>query len=178
MTYIPSLEEVTEATAKANEINFLYWYHQNLFTWNWWILLGLLFIPWVVFYFLADRSKIHQLFHVGAFIGIIALLLDAIGNELRLWVYPTKLLFLTPKAYPFDLSVLPVIYMMMYQYAPTTKKFLFTCLVVSFGLAFIGEPLSIWLCLYEMIKWSHFYSFPIYFALGVASKWLVDKVRT
>jgi hypothetical protein len=178
MAYIPTLNEVVKASEKSSELHLLYWYHQSLFTWNWWLLLALLIIPWIIFYFLADRSKLHHLLHVGAFIGIVAICLDSIGNELCLWTYPNNLIFITPKALPFDLSVLPVIYMMMYQYASTKKKYVFTCLAVSFGLAFIGEPLTGWLHLYQEVQWSHYHSFPIYFLIGIASKWLVDKVRS
>lgn len=184
MTQIPSFAELLLASQKLLSLQFSYWYQHVFLTWRWWLLVSLLLLPWVLFFVMLKRSRanntphhLHSTVTFGLIIILFVFLLDALGNELGLWAYPYNLIFILPKSLTFDLSVIPVSYMLLYYFSPSRRKFLVALLSLSFLFAFVGEPLAVWLQLYQPIHWSHFYSFPIYFLIGVIARIIVDKLN-
>lgn len=167
------IAEMTQALTKARIAN---WLADDLFTWRWWFVLALLIVPWVVFYYAADRKKLPRLWLHGTFLFIQILVLDILGYENGLWAYPCKILPFGPLIAFVDASPLPVIYMLEYQYFPQWRSFIavsvFTSLIFSFAL----EPILQAMGLYTLISWKYIYSFPIYIILPILAKLAVDKV--
>ncbi|RLQ97498.1 CBO0543 family protein [Falsibacillus albus] len=153
------------------------WYEDTFLSWEWWLLVILFLGSWVVFIKLVHKEKLHFLLLVGLLWIIISSNLDSIGYDLGLWGYPKQLIPLLPKAYLFDYAIIPVIYMLMYQYFPKGRAFFIANLLVAASAAFIGEPVFHWLGIYKTFHWSSFYSFPIYFVIGYIVKIIVEKVK-
>ncbi|MGM7722075.1 CBO0543 family protein [Metabacillus sp. Hm71] len=51
----------------------------------------------------------------GTIIMITTTLLDVVGLQYRFWDYPIAFLPIIPRAFPFDFSMVPVAYMLLYQ---------------------------------------------------------------
>ncbi|VXB09562.1 conserved hypothetical protein [Bacillus sp. 349Y] len=47
---------------------------------------------------------------------ITATLFDGVGLQYRFWDYPIAFLPIIPRAFPLDFSMIPVAYMLLYQY--------------------------------------------------------------
>ncbi len=175
MSY-PSLDEIMQVQKMLSQMRYLQWINESLFTYQWWILLITLILPWVIWWLIVDKTRIFQILSLGLMISILAAVLDGIGTELGFWDYPNKLLPILPRLYDVDFGILPVIYMLIYQYYPKWKPFIFTMIIVAFLMAFAAEPLLIWLNIYDTHTWKHIYSFPIYILIGVAFKSLIDYI--
>ncbi|WP_163528765.1 CBO0543 family protein [Halobacillus ihumii] len=157
--------------------HYHYWVEHVLFSFNWWFLLLILIIPWILWWILVDRSRLFEMITLGFFVATTAALLDSIGVIWGLWTYESKLIQMLPELLPIDYSLLPVCHMLIYQWFPRWRNFVLAHIILSAGGAFIAEPLFVWMNIYELHEWKHIYSFPIYIAIGVILKWFVSQLK-
>lgn len=165
------------ARRQFNEASFQYWLHQNLFTWQWWLLIAMTVAPWFVWWHWVDKSRLSEVITYGLFIGTVCTMLDLTGTNLVLWGYPYQLLwFIIPPIIPIDLCILPVEHMLLYQYFPRWKTYLLALIVLSAFNAFIAEPLFVRGDMYDLYHWKYIYSFPIYILKSLPIRWLMQKI--
>jgi len=174
---VSSLDDmIYELECQLTQIRIESWMKHDLFSYQWWILVAALFIPWLLWWKWVDKKRLTEIILFGAIILIIASFLDAILSDLRLWEYNYYVIPLWPRLISADFTIIPVTYMFAYQYFQGWKSFLLAMLVVSAFFAFIGEPLLVWLNIYTLHKWRHLYSFPIYFTMGALVKYLTQWI--
>ncbi|MET3699668.1 hypothetical protein SAMN05877753_112141 [Bacillus oleivorans] len=147
------------------------WYEIVFLTPRWWLGLILGTIPWFLWWKFHNKNFTGDLFRAGLFMAVMALLLDSIGVQLGLWVYPYDVFPFIPGYFPWDLTLLPISVMIFLEikphWSPIKKSFFYA--IVS---AFVGEPLAIMLKLYESLQWNSVYSFPVYIVLFL----LADRI--
>ncbi|MGE8207337.1 CBO0543 family protein [Heyndrickxia sp. NPDC080065] len=177
MDKFENLQKVNKLERQAHQLDFEGWLNNELFTWNWWVLATFFIIPWILYIKFAVRSKMIETVLFGALIVITTVLLDEIGVELEFWRYPTQFLPYTPRAIAFDMSMVPVAYMFLYQYFNTWKSFSIALLVMGILFAFIGEPFSVWAELVKYMKWKYIYSFVYYIIAGLSIRWIIIKLK-
>jgi hypothetical protein len=151
------------------------WRAEDFLTGKWWLMLAVLVIPWIVWWFIVDKRRTYQLLTFGLFVSMIMSVVDIIGVETGLYFYPYKLIPFAPRLLEFTLGLLPVSYMLLYQYFPKWRPFTIALTVASAASAFIAEPIAAALGMYEMIRWNYLYSFIVYMAVGISVKWLTEK---
>jgi hypothetical protein len=140
------------------------------------LLLLLTIIPWFLWWKAVDKKRKIEILLYGSLISIYSILLDEIGSYFSLWIYKYQLVPISPRLNPIDLTVMPITYMVVYQLFKKWKSFLIAQLILAFGAAFITEPVFIWLGIYKPLNWELYYSFIIYFVLGVFNKWWVGRL--
>lgn len=154
------------------------WLHHDLGSWQWWLLLAVFIIPWFFWWKKVDRTRLLEITLVGMFVLIISSYLDAVLTELGLWAYHYWVLPVWPRLIPADFTVLPVTYMFVYQKYGRWMSFIIAMTVTSALYSFGGESFLVWIDVYELHNWKHYYSFPIYLAIGIFVKWLVGVLKT
>lgn len=164
------LGEMEDVHRKLTELRQDYWLHYDLFSPQWWLMLAALVLPWIVWWKLVDKARLKDMMLYGVSIGYLIFLLDHFGYELNLWTYPHKLLRFIPELSAVDFAMLPVLHMLVYQYFTKWRSFLIAETIMGAVFAFVLEPLSVWIDLYEMLNWRHVYSFPIYVAKSALVK--------
>lgn len=152
------------------------WVNNNVFTLRWWVLLFSLVVPWFVWYHLADKRRLKEMLLYIALTAGIAALLDELGSKLGMWVYPVKLMPMLPRLITANYSMVPIIYVLIYQYFPKWKSFIIANMILTLVFSFVLEPILVWLKLYYLITWKYSYSVPIYFFTAIFLKWFVGKV--
>lgn len=171
-----SAPEIVALQRQLTEYRFEQWGQESLLAPQWWCLIFLLIIPWPIWCKLVDRKRILEISMFGALtIGLITVM-DALGLELGLWGYKYKIIPLLPGLLPLDLSVLPVMHMLIYQYFRPWKSFLIALLITGCGLAFVGEPLMVRMGIYQIYHWQYIYSLPIYIAKAVACRLILTNL--
>ncbi|HWP97711.1 MAG TPA: CBO0543 family protein [Syntrophomonadaceae bacterium] len=155
------------------------WRSEDLFTWQWWLLMAVLFIPWLLWWKYSDKKRLLEIGLFGLIIIIVSSYLDAVLTELGLWLYNFWVGPLNPTLLPIDFSLIPVVYMFIYQRYNDWKHFFIAMLIVSAFFSFIGEASLVWLGIYELHGWRYVYSFPIYAAIGMIARliarWLTAR---
>lgn len=153
------------------------WFHYEFLTPKWFLLLGFFIVPWIVWGLLKKRKVLSESILFGVSVMLITILLDTVGLQFRFWEYPIEFVPVIPRAFPFDLSMVPVPYMLMYQYFQTGKSFSIALVIMAASYAFIGEPFCEWLNLVHYIHWQYIYSFCYYILLGTGIRLLVNKIK-
>ena len=153
------------------------WVNEILFTWQWWVLVALVLILWLIWWKIVDRKKIFEIMTYGFMVMVLSSLLDAIGVEYEFWEYHYQLLPLLDVFMTYNIAVIPVTYMVIYQYFQTWKSFIICHTVLSAIFALIAEPLLVWLNYYQLLKWEYYYSFPIYLTMALILKFFVTILK-
>lgn len=175
MSY-PSKEEINKVDHYLTEIRMENFIHQDFLSPQWWFLLSLLIIPWIVWWILVDKTRIKQILLFGTILSILIIYLDDIGHELNLWDYPIKLITFVPRLNPVDISVLPVMHMLIYQYFTRWKPFIIANVILALFNSYIAEPIFVKMNIYELTNWKYSYSFPIYILKAVVIKYFLEKI--
>lgn len=171
-----SFEAIIEIQKQLSNLEHDYWKDNVVFSLNWWFLLMLLIVPWFIWWKFVDKKNIKQILLYGTYIMVVSSTLDDIGIATALWAYPYQLFQVGDRLNSVDLTALPILYMLVYQYFPKWKSFIISSIIFSFFYAFIFEPFFILLGIYRIIKWKYIYSFPIYIIMGIVGKFFVEKI--
>ncbi|MFS0892548.1 CBO0543 family protein [Peribacillus frigoritolerans] len=176
MPKIPTHNEIQQQINKLNEMTMDNWIYNFVFSLKWWTLLVLSIVPWFLWWKIVDKSRITEILLYGFFIISVSTILEVIGWNYSLWFYPDTLLGLCTPLMPMDYTLLPIFYMLAYQYFSSWKSFSIALLILSFTFAFVLEPLAEMLNFYKTLKWNYVYSFFGYFLIGVFSRGVVLKI--
>ncbi|WP_404451776.1 hypothetical protein LG329_15745 [Virgibacillus necropolis] len=170
------INEIIEANEKYGQLKRVNFFENVIFSYQWWILLFITFVVWIIWGLLVDKSRMKNIFLVGMTTSLLAVILDGIGLTLNLWAYPYQLLYFTGQLFTVDLAIIPVFYMLLYQYSRTWKSYFVKLILLSIFATFVAEPIFVKLDIYRLLQWEHWYSTPFYILIGVFVKWLVDKI--
>ncbi|MDH7479493.1 MAG: CBO0543 family protein [Syntrophomonadaceae bacterium] len=176
LNYDPGWEAVLQTRIQLRDLNNAHWLHHNLFSFSWWLDAVTIILFAAVWWKLVDNRRLPEIVMYGLMVSLAATVLDIIGVSAVRWGYPVMVVPLVPPMFPADLVFLPGTYMLLYQYFPRWKGFAIALTITAGVLAFVFEPTAQWLKLYEMNNWKHLYSFPIYVALGIALKRLLEGI--
>lgn len=172
-----NLEKYIRTQEKLTELRIDYFFEHVLFSYQWWLLIIFTIVPWLIWWKLVDRRRLKAILACGLMIALLAIILDDIGLTMSLWAYPYQTFFVTSRMNSVDMAILPVFYMLIYQYFTKWPHYTAVVLLFAFFAAYIAGPLFDALGMYIKLKWEYFYSVPVYFLIGVLAKWIIDKVK-
>lgn len=162
-------EKIMELNQQLLALRIADW-HDKVISWQWFLLLVLLLLPWYLWWKIVDRREVIEIFAYGLVVSIISALFNGNFLNLGLFSYPYPLIPINGRAYAFSLSVLPVIYMLVYQYFKSWKSFAMASVALSALIAFMAQPLLAWMDMYKLIKWNYFYSFLVLLVISLGAR--------
>lgn len=154
----------------------LYFFEHVIFSFQWWLLICIIIVLWVTWIFLVDKNRLPIILLVGFTTSFFAIIMDDIGLALSLWAYPYQIIYFLNPLNSIDMAIIPVCYMLLYQYFRTWKHFMMVLVLLSLFAVFIAEPLFVKLDMYVLLKWQYWYSGPIYILIGIFVKGLFDEI--
>ena len=165
-------DRYSEATAAWEE----YWRDHSYYdTWQFWVLLALLILPLVVLIFRLDREKAFRLGFYGFAVHVLAIYIDLYATTHDWWAYPFKVFPFPPSSFSLDASLIPVSYMLVYQWTLHRKKNYYVYMgLLAAAFSFALKPLFVALNLFELHEATYLTLFVAYLAGGLGSKWIVD----
>jgi len=177
MVNIPeSAIKVVQTHSVFTEMRMEQWVQDIVFTWQWWILVGLLIVPWIVWWILVDKKRLTPLCLIGMFVLATVSWMDDLGSDLNLWYYPFKIVPVFPQIVPINYAVLPVTFMLIYQYFQSWRSYIKAMLIMAALFSFIAEPALTYLGIYKLLRWKYYYSFPLYMLITISHRWLLEKI--
>jgi len=165
------VEEVEQLYNKTHEVNnelLTLWIDHVLFMWQWWIGVSLTIIPWMLWGLFRIRESTMRLLTSRFFIMFISAWLDSLGVQLGFWYYQYAVVPFIPSSIPWNTSLLPVFVMFLIQIKSESNPYIKALIFATIS-AFIGEPVAVWIILYDPVNWKYLYSFPIYIVLFLIS---------
>lgn len=172
----PTKEEINKVDNQLTDMRLDNFIHEDFLSPQWWLLLAITILPWIVWWILVDKKRIKEIWLYGMLLSILIIYLDDIGGELNLWNYPIKLLGISPRLNPVDVSVLPVMHMLVYQYFSKWKPFIIANIIMSLFNSYIAEPFFVKIGIYELTNWNYSFSVPIYILKAIVIKFALEKV--
>lgn len=173
-------DEIYVKTEEFNELVSSYWNdYSNIGTWQFWVSVMIFGIPLVLLFFKVDRERIFEVLFFGYTVHILwtytSLILER--NNFMIHTY-----FLSP-ALPYSLnitvSILPVGFLLLYQYTTKRKKnfYMYSILlsaVFAFGFATIEE----WMGFLKFSKGANnFHIFLVDLAVVFISYWFTLFIK-
>lgn len=172
---VPPQPDVAEQW-KLTVTRFDEWLHIQLFTWRWWALLVLMITTAFLLWRLSDKKRLIETALYTTIVILFVIVLDEIGNEMTLWYYPIDVFFLFPPTSAVDLSSIPLVYMLVFQWFRGWKSFTIATLVMAAVFCFVVEPIFIRGGAYILLQWKSAYGLPIYMFIALASKGIVQLI--
>ncbi len=176
MNEVPSFDQVLDIQDYCIQLQIQHWLKYELFTPQAGLLLAMLVLPWFVWWKLVDKKRFLEIIIFGLFICTAVTVLDEIGCQLNWWDYRYDIEPLFPRLIPMNFTMLPILYMLIYQYFTQWKEFITANIIASALYSFIGEPLFSMTGIYVLLEWKHYYSFPIYPVLAIIFKLVLNWI--
>ena len=154
-----------------------YWStYSNIDTWQFWINFLLFIVPLIILYFKIDKKKAFHLGFYGYSIHMLSTYIDGYATRHGLWEYPYKLTSILPINFGLDTSLIPIVYIFVYQWTLNHKKnYYIYAILTSVFFAFIFKPI---LVLHNLIRLSngsnYFHLFLFYFSGSLIAKWITN----
>jgi len=161
---------ILELQRQLRDKSISYWTEHVFNTWQWWLNIATLILPLILWWKLVDKKRLMEIVIYGFLASAFAVFFDITGETMVLWEYPYLVFPMDYILIDTDYSVLPIAYMLVYQYFSSWKGFISANIVLSAIFSFLAEPLLVWMGLYEIHGWKYIYSFPIYVAIAIVSK--------
>jgi hypothetical protein len=171
-----SAVKIVQTQSVFTDMRLEQWLQDTVFTWQWWLLVALFIAPWILWCSVVEKKRIAAIVLLGMFALATASWMDDLGTDLVLWYYPYKLLPVYPQLVPINYAVLPVVYMLIYQYFRPWRSYIAAMVVMAALFSFVAEPVLDYLGMYKMLRWQHYYSFPIYVFIAIVFRWLVERI--
>lgn len=166
-------EEILEIREVFRGAYLEYWLNYNLFSFPWWVIVVMNLLVFYVAWKMLSRTRLFELLTLGGLTVIVSTLLDIITVQYGLTGYPNSLFPISPSLFLGSFTMIPVIYMLIYQYFSTWRSYITAMIVVSVILSFVVENFLRWLNIYQYINWNSIYSLIVYIAMAILLKWIM-----
>lgn len=170
------MQEIIEIRKKLYDLGKEYFFEHVLYSAQWWVLIFIAISLWTIWTVLVDKKRLGSIMLVGLIASLLALVMDDIGIQMTLWVYPRPFSPITSRLNVVDLAIIPVSFMLVYQYARKWRSYIIAVTIMMLFAIFVAEPLFGKWYMYIKVKWEYWYSGPIYFAMAMFTKWITDKI--
>ena len=172
-------EKMRSLTEDLSQLKVEYWYsYSSMSSWQFWVILLVMFIlPLVVLYFFIDRKKIFLIGFYGFNIHVWFRYVDVWGYNQGLWGYPYELLPILPGNLSLDATLVPVLFMLVYQWTLNKKKnFYLYSLGLSLFLSFIIKPILVMHHLFALHKWVNYLHLFLFYCAIFLFSILITKI--
>jgi hypothetical protein len=173
---VSEIPKDVEIQRQLTSIHIEEWMKDDVFSLRWWLLIGLILLFLLAWWKAADKPLFRDVCMFTVLTTIITMGINEYGEELTLWYYPTDVIPIFPPLSSINLISLPLIYSIVYQYFKSRRSFIGAVLVTTAVFCFIIEPVLVWAGLYQLIKWKHIYSYPIYAAMAIGIREIMLKI--
>jgi hypothetical protein len=172
-----NFERVRKLQEKAAKAWTNYWHqYSDLSSWQFWVNAAFLLLPLIAVYLFIDRRRIFLIGFFGFNVHVWFNYIDLLGTRFGLWEYPYKLLPFIPVSLSLDASLVPVAFMLVYQWTLNHNKNCYLYLTaLSAFFAFVLKPLMSLADLFQLYKWMNFfYIFLVYLIVVLVSKGITN----
>ena len=169
---------IPEAKRQLHDLVLNNWL-ESVFTFKWFCIIAFILIFYIVFIKLLDKKRTSKILLFGCLVAVAASIYDIFGSQFVFWTYKDRVLPIVPSLFLYSLTIIPLSFMLIYQYTHTWGKFLifnalFTCF---FCLAIL--PLLTKLEIYEPHGWLYIYNIPPIFISACVARaltlWFVNS---
>lgn len=131
----------------------------SFLSFNWWFIAVTVEASYAIWWKLLDKRRVFELLVFGSFVAAARIIFDDWGISSGRWTYVIDLFPVGYSLFLNDLTVVPLAMMLVYQYSPDWKAFIFRLAAVEGAIAFGFLPLLSYLGILHLHAWSYFGSY-------------------
>ena len=148
LNYKEFWKQISEKNEELNALYHSYWHQfSDMGSWQFWMIISLLLLPLILLFFTVDRKRIFELFFFGFIVHVLwSYIIIALGRS-GYFMHHYFILPVLPIAINVTASVLPIGFLLLYQYCTNRQKnfYIYTLLlsvIFAFGFASIERYLG------------------------------------
>ena len=149
-----------EIARKLAEKSYQDWVSNQLFSFNWFLIIIVNAIFYIIWFKLLDKSRISHLLLIGSSSAVLFLLGDIIlFGFLGVAEYKVSLAPFDPPIFIMGVTIAPIIIMLVQQYMSSWKGYLLWTSIGMTFLAFVILPIYSVVGIFQLHNWNYFYHF-------------------
>lgn len=150
------------------------WISTELFSFNWFVIMGMLAIFYTVWIKLVDTSRLSKILLLGSLSAVGFLIADIIlMGYFGVAQYKVSPLPVEPPIFIVSVTKAPILYMLVYQYTSSWKSYALWASIGTAVLSFGLFPLYSLLGIFQLHHWNYFYQFLLMFTGGMIARALL-----
>jgi len=134
-------------------------WRMNIFTVRWWFIIATIAIAYAIWWKYVDKRRVTEILLFGSFIAVSRIIMDDAGASAALWVYAVKPLPLGHALFLNDLTIVPLGFMLVYQYCQSWKNFFLWTFIAEVGYSFLLLPALVRFDILRLYNWQYHYTF-------------------
>ncbi|MEN1968596.1 hypothetical protein WMZ97_11045 [Lentibacillus sp. N15] len=172
--------KIAEYKSETQQLVSQFWHeYSSIDTWYFWFNILSAIIPLVILYFAIDKKRIFEICFYGYTIHVGWANVDSILSTHNLLVHPHSLTYFIPTGLNMTAVVLPILFMLLYQYSTNRNKNVYLWSLIGCALgAFVFAPIMSACNLLKLDNGMNFvYVFLIDIAVSFFAYWLTLLFR-
>jgi hypothetical protein len=150
------------------------WLAEEVFSTKWWMMVAFIVFSYILVFLLLNKRRYSELLFFGSLVTVFNLVFSIFGSNFDLWSYNIRIFPITPSPFLYDLTIIPLYYMLVYQYSSDWKRFLLLNAVLAALISFGFFPT---LKAFDIVSfsnnWRAPYFFPFVFIFSVIARIVV-----
>ena len=142
------------------------WMSEDVFSMRWWAMIALITVSYLICFSLFDKRRLTELFLFGSLLTVGAVVYETVGVNFVLWVCWTPIFPIIPCLFVPYLTILPIYYMLIFQYTRTWQQFSLWNLVAVSVYALGLVPIFVHFNIVKLDNWKSIYHMPLLFAIA------------
>lgn len=163
-------EMIHQTRITLHELVLAKWLAEDVFSLRWWGMVVLITLSYLLCFSLLDKRRLSRIFLFGSLLAIGITVYETVGVSFVFWFCATPILPIVPCLFAADLTVLPLYYLLVFQYTTTWRQFSIWNLITVSIFSLILQPLLVYFGIYELDNWLSVYNIPMLFALAMLAR--------
>jgi len=172
-----TVDMIHQLRLKLWDLTYTQWKTETLFSIQWWSTVALIVISYAIWWVIVDKRRLSQILLFGSLVAVQRIVMDIIGTNVVFFSYDIRETPFFPSPFQLDFTLIAMVFMVVYQYCHTWKKYLIWTAVVTGMISFAFFPILEKLGFLKIYKnWNVFYAYVLIFIIVSLSRWVVLAV--
>jgi hypothetical protein len=171
-------EMLYQARIAVHNLSYTHWITEELLTVRWWGLLMFVIFTYTLCFYLIDKKRFAEILLFGALLAVMVHVVDTFATSFVLWSFAVRFFPIAPSVFLNDLTLVPLYYMLVYQYTSSLKQYFIWDAIAAGLMSFFFLPMLAFFKIYQLHNWSYFYNFLVLLAVGVVARLVIAIVMS
>lgn len=161
---------IMQTKSMLHNIAVTKWFTQDLLSLKWWGAIGFVTFSYILCFSLMDKTRLTKTILFGSLISVFAVVVDIVGSNFNYWTHTIYIFPMIPSIFLYDITALPMYYMLIYQRAYSWKSYAVWNIGASAIMGFVFSPLLVILGIIRFDNFSYLDNFLLISFIGFLAK--------
>lgn len=137
---------------------------------TYWGVIAVIVVAYTGWYRLTDKRRLADLLLFGSLLAVMRMITDVAGVSSGFWYYKVRILPMAPSIFLYNLTIIPLTFMLVQQYSSNWKQFFVwtgaACTFVCFGIL----QTLVRIDLLVLMHWNYVYAFIVMYIEAIVAR--------